>query len=303
MSQVQIRQISAKSFSNNQQVMGSWFPTGYYGHFRAKSRIDICNDFRQLARPDPPRKFLERQNSEASTHKFSQHDNKFKFECDPLVRSTQPGFGRRKLKTNAQGKFDPMFIGWIPKNVDRNQYIENTKTTSYAHDYNPNSTSTQFFSNLESIHSPSSTNELSVYSTVFNHGQPDREQSKQTRQETFQRFSSALTRRFDIKRNDRSTSVASCLIWNTGNDENKLTTTNNEPTISTNPSNSNIQENDSSMVNQQKPYQCQSMQTFKAGVMTSRDNRNNQVKSSCQRSTSLKETRTNSMDNLITKYM
>ena len=214
------------------------------------------------------------------------------------------GFGRRKLKTNAQGKFDPMFIGWIPKNIDRNQYIESTKTTSYAHDYNPNSTSPHMFSNLESMHSPSSTNnELSVYSSVFNHGQPDREQSKQIRQETFQRYSSALTRRFEIKRNDRSTSVASCLIWNTGNDENKLTTTSNEPTISTNTLNSNIQENDSSIVNQQKPYQCQSMQTFKTGVMTSRDNRNNQVKSSCQRATSLKETRANSMDNLITKYM
>ncbi len=60
------------------------------------------------------------------------------------------GFGRRKLKTNAQGKFDPMFIGWIPKNIDRNQYIESTKTTSYAHDYNPNSTSPHMFSNLES---------------------------------------------------------------------------------------------------------------------------------------------------------
>ena len=38
------------------------FPTGYYGHSRAKSRIDLCDYYRQLARPEPPKKFLERQN-------------------------------------------------------------------------------------------------------------------------------------------------------------------------------------------------------------------------------------------------
>ena len=37
------------------------FPNCYYGHFRAKSRADLSNYFRQLARPEPPRKFLDRQ--------------------------------------------------------------------------------------------------------------------------------------------------------------------------------------------------------------------------------------------------
>jgi len=84
------------------------FPSGYYGHFRAKTRADLCNYFRQLARPTPPKKFLDQQRvklfslaliiflyfilqfkAEASTHMFSVHDNRFKFEGDPLVRCTQ----------------------------------------------------------------------------------------------------------------------------------------------------------------------------------------------------------------------
>lgn len=41
-------------------IPSSQFPSGYYGHFRAKSRADLCQYFRQLARPDPPKKFFDR---------------------------------------------------------------------------------------------------------------------------------------------------------------------------------------------------------------------------------------------------
>ena len=36
------------------------FPSGYYGHFRSKSRNDFVCEYRQLARPQPPDKFLNR---------------------------------------------------------------------------------------------------------------------------------------------------------------------------------------------------------------------------------------------------
>ncbi|CAF0902886.1 unnamed protein product [Rotaria sordida] len=310
MSQVQIRQISSKSLTNNPQIIGSWFPTGYYGHFRAKSRIDLCNDFRQLARPNPPKKFLDRQNSEASLHKFSQHDNRFKFECDPLVRSTQSGFGRRKLQTNVQGKFDPFFISWIPENVNEKNYINNNKITSYANDFNSNLISSQILFNAPSINSSSSSsNELSVYSTVFNHGQPNEEQSKQIHQETFQRYSATLTRRSQIKQNERSKNVASCLIWNNINNENKSIKTNDTiiNNILSTPLEPHINSHDiPTIIKQQKPYQNQLMQTFKTITQpcckpsTLQDY---QANLPFQLATSFGRTRTNSTEHLITKYM
>lgn len=36
------------------------YPTGYYGHFRSKSRADFVCEYRQLARPVPPKKFVVR---------------------------------------------------------------------------------------------------------------------------------------------------------------------------------------------------------------------------------------------------
>jgi hypothetical protein len=63
--------------------------------------------------------------------------------------------------------------------------------------------------------------EVSVYSSVYNHGQPDYEQAKQIRQETFQRFSTTQTRRSQLQKIDQSFNVASCLVWNNSSiDEN-----------------------------------------------------------------------------------
>jgi hypothetical protein len=62
-----------------------------------------------------------------------------------------------------------------------------------------------------------------MYSSVYKHGQPDQERSKQIRQETFQRF---FTRRTCLslaqqQGNERGASVASCLVWNNNHDGNK----------------------------------------------------------------------------------
>ncbi len=73
---------------------------------------------------------------------------------------------------------------------------------------------------IPSINS-STPSEVSVYSSVYNHGQPDYEQAKQIRQETFQRFSTTQTRRLQLQQIDRSFNVASCLVWNNSSiDEN-----------------------------------------------------------------------------------
>lgn len=36
------------------------FPSGYYGHFRSKSRNDFVNEYRQQAKPSPPEKFTRK---------------------------------------------------------------------------------------------------------------------------------------------------------------------------------------------------------------------------------------------------
>lgn len=76
--------------------------------------------------------------------------------------------------------------------------------------------------------SKTSPSEISVYASVYKHGQPNPEQSKQIRQETFQRFLTARTRLSQQQRNDRSASVASCLVWNNINDTNKLPISNDK---------------------------------------------------------------------------
>ncbi|CAF1122554.1 unnamed protein product [Rotaria sordida] len=241
MSQVQVRQVSLATSTDAQRVVGSWFPSGYYGHFRARSRADLCNYFRQLAQPNPPKKFLDRQKAEATTHAFSRHDNRFKFECDPLVRGTQTGFGKRKAQTNIRGEFDPLFVSWIPKNVDRKTYVDGVKITSYADDYNRDSTAPHTLSQIQLIQpinndsekttttlSPSSPLETSVYASTYRHGQPDSEQSKQIRRETFERFLTTRTRLLEQQCNQRSTSVASCLVWNNIHDDKKLPTSNDK---------------------------------------------------------------------------
>ncbi|CAF1133491.1 unnamed protein product [Rotaria magnacalcarata] len=237
MSQVQIRQVPIATSTDAQRVVGSWFPTGYYGNFRARSRADLCNYFRQLARPAPPRKFVDRQKTEATNHAFSIHDNRFKFECDPLVRGTQTGFGKRKAKANARGEFDPLFVSWIPKNTDRKAFVDEVKITSYADDYNRDSTSPHILSEVQLIQpihtasddaTTSSTPEITAYSMAYKHGQPDNEQSKQIRRETFERFLTTRTRLLEQQRSLHSTSVASCLVWNHVSEDKKPSASNDK---------------------------------------------------------------------------
>lgn len=69
---------------------------------------------------------------------------------------------------------------------------------------------------------------LSTYVRDFHHGQPTVDQSKQIRHETFQRYSSTQTRRLRLQEDDRSPSVASCLVWNQNLTEKRATTTTKE---------------------------------------------------------------------------
>ncbi|UJR26482.1 hypothetical protein I4U23_007809 [Adineta vaga] len=232
MSQVHVRQVPFATSTDAQRIVGSWFPTSYYGNFRAKSRADLAQYFRQLAQPIPPKKFIDRQTVEANTHVFSQHDNRFKFECDPLVRNTQSGFGKRKSTANTRGDFNPYLISWIPSNTDHKALAESVKITSYADDYNRATTPSRILSEIQTIKNTGENNvpislssNASIYSCAYKHGQPDQERSKEIRQETFQRFLSSRTQMSKQKGSKHSAkgegSVAACMIWNNTTDDSK----------------------------------------------------------------------------------
>ena len=162
-----------------------------------------------------------------------------KFNLSFLSILHQKGFGKRRSQTNARGEFDPLFISWIPKNIDRKTFVDDVKVTSYAGDYNHESTPPRVLSEVQSMNndngnkSTSSPSSTSIYSSVYKHGQPDQERSKQIRRETFQRFLSArthLSQQQQQQGNGRGATVASCLVWNHTNDDNKSPISNDKIT-------------------------------------------------------------------------
>ncbi|XP_035677511.1 uncharacterized protein C3orf84-like [Branchiostoma floridae] len=93
--------------------VGAWFPTGYHGHFRSKSRNDFLQEFRRRARPQPPSKFITRIRERPTSHTFSHHDNKNAFVNDGYHIATA-GCGLKKPNNPNLTGFKPDFIHWMP---------------------------------------------------------------------------------------------------------------------------------------------------------------------------------------------
>lgn len=111
-------------------IVGSWFPSGYHGHFRSKSRPDFLCEYRQLARPQPPDKFYNRATQPARKHVFSHHDNRQAFLNDALI--FQQGLGRRRVP-NSTYNFKQDFITWMPER----EFVERSRplTSTYKIDF------------------------------------------------------------------------------------------------------------------------------------------------------------------------
>ena len=222
------------------------------------------------------------------------------------------------------------------------------KITSYADDYNRDPTSPHTLAEIQSISTERETSttpaplEVSVYSSVYKHGQPDHEQSKEIRRETFGRFHTTRTRLSQQKSKDRSASVASCLVWNNNNESRKNSLATNEqminivvpitlqPRVNANQNASprpraqsagpRLMSNafNSAAAAAQKPYHSQSMEMFRTTIATterphtatttSREhytgaNFGLKVAPPPRATTSFEQTHTNSMESLISKYM
>lgn len=121
------------------EIVGSWFPTGYYGHFRSKSRPDFLCEYRQLAKPQPPDRFIRRSMKPCSSHVFSYHDNRHAFLGDAVV--FEQGLGRRRDSTRSYD-FKPDFYTWLPhkEEVERGRPLVST----YKLDFSKNGKSQLF---------------------------------------------------------------------------------------------------------------------------------------------------------------
>ncbi|XP_036595607.1 uncharacterized protein C3orf84 homolog [Trichosurus vulpecula] len=68
-------------------LVGSWYNTGFYGHYRGQFKSELAQDYRLAAKPQPPAVFLQRIKEPPGQHLFSKHDNRGLFD---------PGIGKRK---------------------------------------------------------------------------------------------------------------------------------------------------------------------------------------------------------------
>ncbi|KAK3750193.1 hypothetical protein QZH41_015417, partial [Actinostola sp. cb2023] len=61
---------------SHNDISGSWFNSGFHGHFRSKTRTDFTVPYRERAKPQPPQKFLNLARERSNRHLFSRHDNR-----------------------------------------------------------------------------------------------------------------------------------------------------------------------------------------------------------------------------------
>ncbi|XP_022299315.2 ciliary microtubule inner protein 7-like [Crassostrea virginica] len=123
------------------EIVGSWFPSGYYGHFRSKTRNDFVCEYRQLAKPQPPNKFLNRSKQPTARHVFSNHDNRESFLNDALY--FEQGLGRKRAPNKAYS-FKQDFITWMPER----EYIQKTQrplVSTYKTDFKTSQKVPQIF--------------------------------------------------------------------------------------------------------------------------------------------------------------
>lgn len=118
-------------------IVGSWFSTGYYGHFRSKSRNDFVCEYRQLAKPVPPKRFLNRAKQPTARHVFSHHDNRESFLDSALY--FEQGLGRKRVP-NATYNFKQDFITWMPEKeyIERSRPVVSTYRVDFRYNTNGN---------------------------------------------------------------------------------------------------------------------------------------------------------------------
>ncbi|XP_071961533.1 uncharacterized protein [Antedon mediterranea] len=167
------------------KTQGSWFSSGYHGHFRSQSRNDFVNEYRRQAKPSPPQKFSKLLQERPTVHHFSKHDNRFSFLN--TVDSFQDGLGKKKVHSSYKSKFLPDFISWVPHKTELKE--SGPAFSSYRNDFrskrgdvpqilvrstvNPESSNTNIIYNSYSEPIEKEVAPLTTYRFVYQHQQPN----------------------------------------------------------------------------------------------------------------------------------
>ncbi|XP_001634640.2 uncharacterized protein LOC5514453 [Nematostella vectensis] len=85
-------------------LTGSWYNTGFHGHYRSRPRTDFAIPFRQRVKPAPPQKFLNYSKERSNSHLFSRHDNRNTHsDMGDLETFFGMGLGKRKYTRASAG--------------------------------------------------------------------------------------------------------------------------------------------------------------------------------------------------------
>ncbi|XP_006171031.1 uncharacterized protein C3orf84 homolog [Tupaia chinensis] len=110
-------------------LVGSWYNSGFYGHYRGQFKSESAGEYRLAAKPQPPAVFLQRCQEPVQRHFFSKHDNRTCFDKGPYC--LLQGIGRRKdLERLCQ---QHTFLRWTPCEVELRQ--QGPLESSYQADF------------------------------------------------------------------------------------------------------------------------------------------------------------------------
>ncbi|XP_059171817.1 uncharacterized protein LOC131952899 [Physella acuta] len=187
-------------------VVGSWFPTGYYGHYRSRTRTDFVNEYRQLAKPQPPNKFIYRSSLPVSSHVFSLHDNRNSSTIDATY--FEQGLGRRRHPEKS-GAFDPNFMAWCPNTSCLK--AGRPLTSTYRKDFRLNEPNVQ-----KLVHRPQTsfdTAYTTTYRTVYGGDSPNRDLINAMNNEALMLTTQNRQRQAKLRKSNHRETVASCMSW------------------------------------------------------------------------------------------
>ncbi|XP_074139372.1 ciliary microtubule inner protein 7 [Sminthopsis crassicaudata] len=100
-------------------LVGSWYNSGFYGHYRGQFKYELAQEYRLAAKPQPPAVFLQRIKEPPNMHSFSKHDNRGIFD---------PGIGKRKAWEKLKKKCNVL-------NFSYDDEAERPLVTSYRKHY------------------------------------------------------------------------------------------------------------------------------------------------------------------------
>ncbi|XP_007533624.2 uncharacterized protein C3orf84 homolog isoform X2 [Erinaceus europaeus] len=98
-------------------LVGSWYNSGFYGHYRGQFKSESAREYRLAAKPQPPVVFLKRCQEPAQQHLFSKHDNRTSFDKGPYC--LLQGIGRRKDMERLWQQ--QTFLHWAPCDLELHQ--------------------------------------------------------------------------------------------------------------------------------------------------------------------------------------